>query len=120
MRIQLSATDVLAPTTMKDAAKCDTSCELQNLASHQTFERTLRFRDTPGSMFVGVSVQPHHHLNPVKGGEVGGRLLVFAPLLTLLEKAGASSDVCSAWSRKCSLPVDVTSLSNETTLRPMR
>ncbi len=38
----LSATDVLAPTTMKNAAKCDTSCELQNLVSHQVFERNLR------------------------------------------------------------------------------
>ena len=35
--------DVLAPTTMKNAAKCDTSCELQNPVSHQIFERNLRF-----------------------------------------------------------------------------
>ena len=33
--------DVLAPTTMKNAAKCDTSCELQNPVSHQIFERNL-------------------------------------------------------------------------------
>ena len=39
----LSATDVLAPTTMKNAAKCDTSCELRNPVSHQNFERTLHF-----------------------------------------------------------------------------
>ncbi len=37
----LSATDVLAPITMKNAAKCDTSCELQNTVSHQNFERNL-------------------------------------------------------------------------------
>ena len=49
--------DVLAPTTMKNAAKCDTSCELQNLVSHQNFERNLRF--PLGSMSVGVSVHPH-------------------------------------------------------------
>ena len=49
----LSATDVLAPTTMKNAAKCDTSCELQNPVSHQNFERILHFL---GSMSVGVSV----------------------------------------------------------------
>ena len=55
--IQLSATDVLAPTSMKNAAKCDTSCELQNPVNHQNFERTLRFRDIPGSMPVGVSAQ---------------------------------------------------------------
>ena len=42
---------------MKNAAKCDTSCELQNLVSHQNFERNLRF--PMGSMSVGVSVHPH-------------------------------------------------------------
>lgn len=42
----LSATDVLAPTTMKNAAKCDTSCELQKPVSHQNFERILHlFRE---------------------------------------------------------------------------
>ena len=41
---------------MKNAAKCDTSCDLQNPVNHQNFERILRFRDTPGSMLVGVSV----------------------------------------------------------------
>ncbi len=45
--------DVLAPTTMKNAAKCDTLCELQNPVSHQNFERNLHFL---GSMSVGVSV----------------------------------------------------------------
>lgn len=50
--------DVLAPTTMKNAAKCDTSCELQTLVSHQNFERILHFR-LRGSMSVGVSVHPH-------------------------------------------------------------
>jgi len=43
MKTSLSATDVLAPTTMKNAAKCDTSCELQNPVSHQIFERILHF-----------------------------------------------------------------------------
>ena len=37
--------DILAPITMKNAAKCDTQCELQNSASHQIFERKLRWRD---------------------------------------------------------------------------
>ena len=54
--VKLSATDVLAPTTMKNAAKCDTSCDLQNPVNHRNFERILRFRDMPGSMLVGVSV----------------------------------------------------------------
>ena len=29
---------------MKNAAKCDTSCELHELVSHQNFERNLHFR----------------------------------------------------------------------------
>jgi len=48
----------LAPPTMKNAAKCDTSCDLQNPANHRNFERILRFRDIPGSMLVGVFVHP--------------------------------------------------------------
>ena len=38
--------------------------------NHQNFERTLRFRDIPGSMLVGVSA---HHPSPTKG--LGPRLL---------------------------------------------
>ena len=69
--VKLSATDVLAPTTMKNAAKCDTSCDLQNPVNHQNFERILRFRDTPGSMLVGVSVdttRPSLFLGRASGG----------------------------------------------------
>ncbi len=54
----LSATDVLAPTTMKNAAKCDTLCELQNPVSHQNFERILHCL---GSMSVGVSAHTTTH-----------------------------------------------------------
>ena len=61
--------DVLAPTTMKNAAKCDTSCELQNLVSHQNFERILHFR-LRGSMSVGVSVHPHTSSPFQKEGEL--------------------------------------------------
>ena len=56
IHIQLSATDVLVPTTMKNAAKCDTWCELQDLVNHKGFERTLGIRDFPGSMLAWVSV----------------------------------------------------------------
>ena len=41
--------DILVPITMKNAAKCDTQCELQNSASHQIFERNWR-------QFTGMSV----------------------------------------------------------------
>ena len=37
--------DILVPITMKNAAKCDTQCELQNSASHQIFERSRRLGD---------------------------------------------------------------------------
>lgn len=53
---QLAATDVSAQTTMKDAAKCDKHCEMQNSVNQQTFERTLRCRVTPGSMSTSVSI----------------------------------------------------------------
>lgn len=39
---KLSAMDVLARATMKDAANCDTQCELQNSVNHQTAERERR------------------------------------------------------------------------------
>ena len=44
--------DILVPITMKNAAKCDTQCELQNSASHQIFERKWHWCRT--SMFVSV------------------------------------------------------------------
>ncbi len=36
--------DILVPITMKNAAKCDTQCELQNSVSHQNFERSRHRR----------------------------------------------------------------------------
>ena len=37
--------DILVLTSMKNAAKCDTQCELQNSASHQIFERIMLLKD---------------------------------------------------------------------------
>ena len=63
---------------MKNAAKCDTSCDLQNPVNHQNFERILRFRDMPGSMLVGVSVDTTRPSPPpVKGRGCRGGLCVF-------------------------------------------
>ena len=60
---------------MKNAAKGDTSCDLQNPVNHQNFERILRFRDMPGSMLVGVSVDTTRPLllsrPPLSGGGRG-------------------------------------------------
>ncbi|KAL4203805.1 hypothetical protein AMTRI_Chr01g107530 [Amborella trichopoda] len=41
---RLSTTDILALATMKNVAKCDTWCELQNPVNHRVFERKLRPR----------------------------------------------------------------------------
>ena len=46
---QLLATDILVPATMKNAANCDTYCELQNSVNHQIFERTRRSRVSLGA-----------------------------------------------------------------------
>jgi len=42
---KFSTMDILVPISMKNAAKCDMQCELQNSASHQIFERSPRWRD---------------------------------------------------------------------------
>jgi hypothetical protein len=39
---RLSATDISAHASMKNVAKCDTWCELQNPVNHRVFERKLR------------------------------------------------------------------------------
>lgn len=42
MSKRLSATDISALASMKNVAKCDTWCELQNPVNHRVFERKLR------------------------------------------------------------------------------
>ncbi|GJZ26431.1 hypothetical protein Tco_0570684, partial [Tanacetum coccineum] len=41
---RLSATDISAHASMKNVAKCDTWCELQNPVNHRVFERKLRLK----------------------------------------------------------------------------
>ena len=53
--LQLPAMDASARVTMKDAAKCDKHCELQNSVNQQNFERILHFRDIPESMSASES-----------------------------------------------------------------
>ena len=52
---QLLAVDILVLATMKNAAKCDTQCELQNSVNHQNFERTLR-----SEVFLGACLSLWH------------------------------------------------------------
>lgn len=42
---------------MKDAAKCDKHCELQNSENQWVFERILRFQDIPVSMPASESAR---------------------------------------------------------------
>jgi hypothetical protein len=49
---------------MKNAAKCEKQCELQNSASHQIFERIWRLYEKIG-MLVSVSVERLTYLNVI-------------------------------------------------------
>ncbi len=57
---KFSTVDILVPISMKNAANCDTQCELQKPASHQIFERTWRW---PYSQHVCFSVLGNHKNN---------------------------------------------------------
>lgn len=48
--------DISVLTSMKNAANCDTSCELQSSVNHQIFERTRRSWVLPKSTFSSVSI----------------------------------------------------------------
>ncbi len=56
---KLSATDASARVPMKDAAKCDTHCELQNSVNQQISERILRSRVSPVSISASVFASSH-------------------------------------------------------------
>ncbi|KAI3696764.1 hypothetical protein L6452_29295 [Arctium lappa] len=60
---RLSATDISAHASMKNVAKCDTWCELQNPVNHRVFERKLRSKPFGrGHVCLGVMhrVAPDH------------------------------------------------------------
>ncbi|MDD0298969.1 hypothetical protein PSY73_23735, partial [Shigella flexneri] len=53
---RLSATDISALASMKNAAKCDTWCELQNPVNHRVFERKVRPKPSgQGHVCLGVT-----------------------------------------------------------------
>lgn len=45
---RLLTTDTSVPPSMKNAARCDTSCELQDTVNHRVFERKRHPRSRPG------------------------------------------------------------------------
>ena len=53
---KLSATDISVQASMKDAAKCDKHCELQNSVNQWKFERILYFWVILGSMPTSLPV----------------------------------------------------------------
>lgn len=63
---RLSATDISALASMKNVAKCDTWCELQNPVNHRVFERKLRPKPLGrGHVCLGVTHRrPHPHRAP--------------------------------------------------------
>ncbi|KAL0411382.1 UNVERIFIED_CONTAM: hypothetical protein Slati_3727900 [Sesamum latifolium] len=70
MSKRLSATDISALASMKNVAKCDTWCELQNPVNHRVFERKLR----PKAIRQGTSAWRHASRRPprpVRGAEIG-------------------------------------------------
>ncbi|KAM7460465.1 hypothetical protein LguiB_036179 [Lonicera macranthoides] len=72
---RLSATDISALASMKNVAKCDTWCELQNPVNHRVFERKLRPKPLGrGHVCLGVThrVAPPTPL-PTRVASGGGR-----------------------------------------------
>ena len=73
-KIRLSATDISALASMKNVAKCDTWCELQNPVNHRVFERKLRPKPSGrGHVCLGVThrVAPRSILGRARGADVG-------------------------------------------------
>lgn len=68
MSKRLSATDISALASMKNVAKCDTWCELQNPVNHRVFERKLRPKPLGrGHVCLGVT----HRVAPLPAHSVG-------------------------------------------------
>lgn len=74
MSKRLSATDISALASMKNVAKCDTWCELQNPVNHRVFERKLRPKPLGrGHACLGVTRRcpPHLLLRDCGGADDG-------------------------------------------------
>ena len=95
---RLSATDISALASMKNVAKCDTWCELQNPVNHRVFERKLRPKPLGrGHVCLGVTHRcprsnPPHCGREAKGAEIG---LPRAPRERLAQKRVYGSE-CAA------------------------
>ncbi|PHT25982.1 Protein TAR1 [Capsicum baccatum] len=75
---RLSATDISALASMKNVAKCDTWCELQNPMNGQVFERKLRPKPLGrGHVCLGIMhrVAPSHRASITERVVIAGRIL---------------------------------------------
>jgi hypothetical protein len=71
---RLSATDISALASMKNVAKCDTWCELQNPVNHRVFERKLRPKPRPRARLPGrLTSRRSPPLAPLWARVSGGR-----------------------------------------------
>ncbi|WZY93812.1 hypothetical protein YC2023_066141 [Brassica napus] len=64
--------DVSALASMKNVAKCDTWCELQNPVNHRVFERKLRPKPS-GRGHVCLGVTNRHPPHPLE--DIGRKLI---------------------------------------------
>lgn len=91
---RLSATDISALASMKNVAKCDTWCELQNPVNHRVFERKLRPKPLGrGHVCLGVTHRrPHPHRAPRGLPEAvwGGKWPPVRPVLAVGPKPSPS------------------------------
>lgn len=91
---RLSATDISALASMKNVAKCDTWCELQNPVNHRVFERKLRPKPLGrGHVCLGVTHRRPPNPSPLRGRwgkSLGGRTLASrAPRLAVGPKSSS-------------------------------
>ena len=78
---RLSATDISALASMKNVAKCDTWCELQNPVNHRVFERKLRPKPLGrGHVCLGVTQRCPPQPSRWRGRKMASRELLASRL----------------------------------------
>ena len=81
MSKRLSATDISALASMKNVAKCDTWCELQNPVNHRVFERKLRPKPLGrGHVCLGVTQRCPPQPSRSRGQKMASRELLASRL----------------------------------------
>lgn len=94
---RLSATDISALASMKNVAKCDTWCELQNPVNHRVFERKLRPRPSGrGHACLGVTPKDAPRAPPPYPGGRGDAVSGPPRLAARWAEARAAGEACRA------------------------